>query len=114
MGNDSAHIASDTDCCCQPMVRTRSCTPDSTCDAATIAVEPPTEPAVCTRNSGLPTAPSASARYGSGIMMPSKKSGALPTTMASMSSIVRWASARARNAASRNRPGSETSPRTLA
>ena len=29
---------------------------------ATIAVEPPTLPAVCTRKSGLPTAPSASAR----------------------------------------------------
>ncbi len=45
---------------------------------ATIAVEPPTEPAVCTRNSGLPTAPSASARNSSGIITPSKKSGALP------------------------------------
>ena len=32
------------------------------------AVEPPTEPAVCTRSSGLPAAPSASARYSSGII----------------------------------------------
>ena len=31
-------------------------------EAATIAVVPPTEPAVCTRNIGLPTAPSASER----------------------------------------------------
>ena len=30
--------------------------------AATRAVDPPTEPAVCTRNMGLPTAPSAGAR----------------------------------------------------
>ena len=50
-----------------------------------MAVEPPTEPAVCTRNIGLPTAPSASARYSSGIITPSKKSGALPMTTASMS-----------------------------
>jgi hypothetical protein len=64
--------------------------------AATMAVDPPTDPAVCTRNRGLPTAPRASARYPSGIITPSKKSGALPTTMASMSSIVRWASASAR------------------
>ncbi len=62
MGNERAHIASEIDCCCQPMVSTRSCTPDSMWLAATIAVEPPTEPAVCTRNSGLPTAPRASAR----------------------------------------------------
>ena len=55
---------------------------------ATIAVEPPTEPAVCTRISGLPAAPSASARNSSGIITPSKKSGALPTTTASMSSNV--------------------------
>ena len=56
--------------------------------AATIAVEPPTEPAVCTRSIGLPTAPSASARYSSGIITPSKKSGALPMTTASMSAHV--------------------------
>ena len=48
------------------MVRTRSCTPDSMWLAATMAVDPPTDPAVCTRNSGLPTAPSASARYALG------------------------------------------------
>ena len=53
--------------------------------AATIAVEPPTEPAVCTRSSGLPAAPSASARNSSGIITPSNRSGALPTTTASMS-----------------------------
>ena len=34
---------------------------------------------------GLPTAPSASARYTSGIITPSKKSGALPMITASMS-----------------------------
>jgi hypothetical protein len=61
-----------------------------------MAVEPPTEPAVCTRNSGLPTAPSASARYSSGIITPSKKSGALPITTASMSAHVISASSRAR------------------
>ena len=53
--------------------------------AATRAVEPPTEPAVWTRNMGLPTAPRAGARYSSGIMLPSNMSGALPMTTASMS-----------------------------
>ena len=62
--------------------------PDCTRLAATIAVDPPTEPAVCTRISGLPVAPTASARNSSGIITPSKKSGALPTTTASMSSNV--------------------------
>ncbi len=59
---DSAHIALDSDCFSNATVRTRSWIPASTRDAATIAVEPPTEPAVCTRSNGLPGAPSASAR----------------------------------------------------
>ena len=79
--------------------------------AATIAVEPPTEPAVCTRSSGLPTAPSASARNSSGIMTPSKKSGALPTTTASMSFHSTLASAIARSIASRQSPAIDTSVR---
>ena len=53
-GTESAHIALDSDCFSNATVSTRSCTPDWTSDAATIAVEPPTEPAVCTRSSGLP------------------------------------------------------------
>ena len=69
------------------------------------------DPAVCTRNSGLPVAPSASARYSSGIITPSKKSGALPITTASMSAQVISASSSAREAASRTRPAIETSPR---
>ena len=59
---DSAHIALDSDCFSKATVSTRSWTPASTRDAATIAVEPPTDPAVCTRSSGLPAAPRASAR----------------------------------------------------
>ena len=90
---------------------TRSWMPAATSCDATIAVDPPTEPAVCTRNSGLPVAPRASARNSSGIITPSKKSGALPTTTASMSCQVISASARARDAASRTRPAIETSPR---
>ena len=58
----SAHIASEQLCICQPMVSTRSWTPASIIEEATIAVDPDTEPAVCTRKTGLPTAPSASAR----------------------------------------------------
>ena len=50
-----------------------------------MTVEPPTLPAVCTRNMGLPAAPRASARNSSGCMTPSKASGALPMTTASMS-----------------------------
>ena len=92
---------------------TRSCTPDSIRCAATIAVEPPTLPAVCTRMIGLPAAPSASARYSSGIITPSKMSGALPITTASMSSHVISASSSARIAASRHRPAIETSARHL-
>src|SRR3954454_8179152 len=110
-GIESAHIAFDSDCFSKATVSTRSCTPACTREAATMAVEPPTEPAVCTRSSGLPAAPSASARYSSGIMTPSKRSGALPTTTASMSSKVRPASSRARSTASRRRPAIETSSR---
>ena len=76
-----------------------------------MAVEPPTEPAVCTRSSGLPAAPSASARNSSGIITPSNRSGALPTTIASISSSVMPASSRARSMASRHRPAIETSSR---
>ena len=61
-GTDSAHIAFDSDCFSNATASTFLCTPDWTSDAATIAVEPPTEPAVWTRSSGLPAAPSASAR----------------------------------------------------
>ena len=59
-------------------------------------VVPPTEPAVCTRNIGLPVAPSASVRYSSGFMTPSNRSGALPRTTASMSDQSIWASSSAR------------------
>jgi hypothetical protein len=61
-GTESAHIALDSDCFSKATVSTRRWTPACTSDDATIAVEPPTEPAVCTRSSGLPAAPSASAR----------------------------------------------------
>ena len=61
-----------------------------------MAVLPPTLPAVCTRSIGLPEAPSASARYSSGIITPSNVSGALPMTTASMSVQVISASSRAR------------------
>ncbi len=85
--------------------------PDAIRWAATRAVEPPTDPAVWTRSMGLPTAPSAGARYSSGIMLPSNMSGALPMTTASMSDHVSWASARADLAASRTMPAIETSSR---
>src|SRR5665213_261199 len=81
--------------------------------AATIAVDPPTEPAVCTRIMGLPTAPRASARYSSGIATPSNMSGALPSTTASMSDHVMPASSRASCAASRTRPAIDTSLRAV-
>ena len=77
--------------------------------AATIAVEPPTLPAVCTRIIGLPAAPSASARYSSGMTTPSNMSGALPITTASMSPQSRPASSSASCAASRTSPAIETS-----
>src|ERR1700710_259093 len=79
-GTDSAHIALDSDCFSNVTPSTLLWTPACTRLAATIAVEPPTEPAVCTRSSGLPTAPSASARNSSGVIPPSKKSGAFPAT----------------------------------
>src|SRR5690242_16804005 len=79
--------------------------------AATTAVDPPTLPAVCTRMIGLPAAPSASARYSSGIITPSKMSGAVPMTTASTSPHVISASSSARTAASRTSPASDKSSR---
>jgi len=61
-GSDRAHMALDSDCFSQPMVSTQRWMRLCTIDAATQPVEPPTDPAVCTRMIGLPTAPSASAR----------------------------------------------------
>ena len=55
-------MASESLCFSKATVRTRSWIPEATRCDATMAVEPPTEPAVCTRNIGLPTAPSAGAR----------------------------------------------------
>jgi hypothetical protein len=62
MGSDRAHMASDSDCFSKATVRTRSWRPELTRVLATMAVEPPTDPAVWTRRMGLPTAPRASAR----------------------------------------------------
>ena len=56
-------------------------------------------------------APIASASDSSGIITPSKKSGALPTTTASMSDHSTWASVIARSIASRNSPAIDTSCR---
>ncbi len=64
---------------------------------------------MCTRISGLPVAPTASAMNNSGIITPSKKSGALPTTTASMSSNVDPESSSALSIASRTRPFIDTS-----
>src|SRR4249919_3776100 len=100
----NAHMAFDSDCFSQAIVSTRLYLPDWTRLAATTAVDPPTEPAVCTRISGFPVAPTASAMNSSGIMTPSKKSGALPTTTASMSSKVEPESTSALSMASRTRP----------
>ncbi len=100
-----------SDCFSNETVSTRLCTPAITSFAATIAVDPPTEPAVWTRSSGLPTAPSASARYSSGMTTPSNVSGALPTTTASMSPKSMPASASASSAASRTSPAIDTSCR---
>ncbi len=58
----SANCALPSDCFSNATASTRWCLRAWTWDAATIAVVPPTEPAVCTRNIGLPTAPSASER----------------------------------------------------
>src|SRR5580693_1047385 len=108
---DSAHMALDSDCFSHASASTRRWMPACTRLAATMPVAPPTEPAVCTRSSGLPTAPSASARYSSGIITPSNRSGAFPTTTASMSAKVSPASASARSAASRHSPAIDTSVR---
>ena len=104
-------MALDSDCFSHATASTRRYRPDWTWAAATIAVDPPTEPAVCTRRSGLPTAPRASAIINSGIMTPSNRSGALPTITASMSSQPTPASAMAASMASRQRPAMETSVR---
>ena len=81
--------------------------------AATMPVVPPTEPAVCTRNIGLPVAPSASVRYSSGFITPSNRSGALPSTTASMSATSSRRR-RARGARPRGRARrSDTSSRRL-
>jgi hypothetical protein len=61
-GTDRAHMASESDCFSKATVRTRSWRPEATRWAATMAVDPPTDPAVWTRNMGLPTAPRADAR----------------------------------------------------
>jgi hypothetical protein len=50
---DSAHMASDSDCFSNATVSTRSWRPDAIRSLATIAVDPPTEPAVCTRKHRL-------------------------------------------------------------
>ena len=110
---DSAHIALDSDCFSHATASTRRCTPACTRLAATFAVDPPTEPAVCTRSKGFPVAPRASARDSSGIMTPSNRSGAFPITTASMSANVRSASASARSIASRQSPAIETSVRLV-
>ncbi len=106
-------MALDSDCFSNATTSTRSCTPPWMSEAPTSAVEPPTLPAVCTRIMGLPAAPSASARYASGIITPSNRSGALPMTTASMSLNVSPASSSARSAASRTRPAIETSLRLV-
>ena len=111
IGIDNAHMAFDSDCFSHAIASTRRYLPDWTRLAATTPVDPPTEPAVCTRISGFPVAPMASDMNSSGIMTPSKKSGALPTTTASMSSNVEPESASARSIASRTRPFIETSCR---
>ena len=108
---DSAHMALDSDCFSHASASTRRWMPACTRLAVTMPVAPPTEPAVCTRSSGLPTAPSASARYSSGIITPSNRSGAFPTTTASMSAKVSPASASARSTASRHSPAIDTSVR---
>src|ERR1700741_5445942 len=105
----NAHMALDSDWFSHAIASTRRYFPDCTRLAATTPVDPPTEPAVCTRISGLPVAPMASAMNSSGIMTPSKKSGALPTTTASISSNVEPESSSALSMASRTRPFIDTS-----
>ena len=113
IGTDRPHVALLSDCFSYATVSTRSCMPAEMSLAATMAVEPPTDPAVCTRIIGLPTAPSASARYSSGIATPSNMSGALPMTTASMSDHVMPASSSASCAASRTSPAIDTSLRAV-
>src|SRR5260221_5082769 len=108
---ESAHMGLDAACFPNATASPGWCTPAWTRLVATSPVAPPTEPAVCTRSSGLPTAPSASARYSSGIITPSNRSGAFPTTTASMSARPAPASARAGSTASRHSPAIETSLR---
>ena len=110
-GRLSAHIAFDSDCFSHDTASTRRKRPDCTCAVAAIAVEPPTEPAVWTRISGLPAAPRASAIISSGIITPSNRSGALPMMIASISSHPTAASAIAASIASRHSPAIETSSR---
>ena len=55
-------MALDSDCFSKVTVSTRLKLPLWTCEAATSAVEPPTDPAVCTRSMGLPLHPRASVR----------------------------------------------------
>ena len=55
-------MASESLCFSKATVSTRSWIARGHEVRATMAVEPPTDPAVCTRNIGLPTAPSAGAR----------------------------------------------------
>ena len=57
-----ANWAFPSDCFSKATARTVRCLPAWTWEAATIAVVPPTDPAVWTRNIGLPTAPRASER----------------------------------------------------
>src|ERR1035437_4479289 len=108
---ESAHMALDSDCFSNATASTLRWTPAWTRLVATLPVPPPTEPAVCTRSSGLPVAPSASARYSSGIITPSNRSGAFPTTTASMSARLLPESVSARSTASRQRPAIDTSAR---
>ena len=107
------HCALPSACFSHATASTRLKRPPFTASVATLAVEHPTLPAVCTRSIGLPLAPSASARNSSGCITPSKMSGALPITSASMSPQSRPASSSARLAASRTRPGMETSVRAF-
>ena len=88
---DSAHMALDSDCFSNATAMTRRCCPGlhRRLVATDGPVAPPTDPAVCTRSSGLPVAPNASVRYSSGIITPSNRSGAFPTTTASMSASAR-------------------------
>src|ERR1700730_13399513 len=53
----NAHMAFDSDCFSPAIASTRRYLPDCTRLAATTPVDPPTEPAVCTRISGLPGGP---------------------------------------------------------